>query len=85
MLILMFVHEQLLFNYHNISDTRWTVSANTHLISLNLLHQVAECWQAAEADHGLTLVGGQTLHFGQRHASQNNLLTTQEMLELCII
>ena len=80
------VHIQLntcvLFYYHNISDTRPTVSVNAHLVSLNFGHQVFECRQAAEAYHGLALVSGQTLHLGHRHARQNNLLTTQEVLEL---
>lgn len=40
-------------------------SVYTHLISLNFVHQVAECRQAAEADHGLTLLSGETFHFGQ--------------------
>lgn len=61
------------------------VSVSTHLISFNFVHQVAESGQSAEADHGLTLVSSQTLHLGQRRASQNNLLPTQEVLELCII
>lgn len=74
-----------MFNYHNIRDSGWTVFVITHLISLNFRHQVAECRQAAEADHGLALVGGQTLHFGQWLAGQNDLLTTQEVLELYII
>lgn len=56
-----------------------------HLISLNFVHQVAEFWQAAEADHGFALLTSQTFHFGQRHASQDDLLTTQEVLELYII
>lgn len=36
-----------------------------HLISLHFVHQVAECWQATESDHGLALVSAQTFHFGQ--------------------
>lgn len=75
-----------LLHYHqNISDPRLTVSVYTHLISLNFVDQVAECWHAAEADHGFTLLSGQTFHFGQSRASQNNLFTTQVVLELCII
>ncbi len=66
-------------------NTKLTESVNTHLISLNFVHQVAKCWQSAEADHGLTLLSGQTFHFGQWCASQNNLLTAQEVLELCVI
>lgn len=31
---------------------------STYLISLNFVHQVFESWQAAQADHGLTLVRG---------------------------
>ena len=81
------VNMHLLYNYQNIGDTgyRMTVSVYTHLISLNFVNQVAECWHAAEADHGFTLLSGQTFHFGQSCASQNNLFTTQVVLELRII
>lgn len=35
-----------------------------YFIGLDFVHQVAEGWQAAETDHGLTLLWGQTFHFG---------------------
>lgn len=56
-----------------------------HLVSLHFGHQVLEGGQVAESDHGLALFCGQTLHFGQRRARQDDLLTAQVVLEFCII
>lgn len=58
------------------------MSIYAYLISLNFVYQVAECWQTAESDHGLALLTTQTFHFGQRCPSQDNLFTSQEVLEL---
>lgn len=61
------------------------MSNYAYLISLNFVHQVAECWQPTESDHGLALLTAQTFHFGQGCASQDNLFTSQEVLELRVI
>ena len=53
-----------------------------HLVFLHFGHQILEDGRAAEADHGFTLVSGQTLNIGQGHARQHDLLTPQEVLEL---
>lgn len=57
----------------NYSTHRPTI---THLVSLDFFNQVFESWQAAESNHGLTLLSGQTLHLGKWCACQYNLLTT---------
>lgn len=72
LLICLFITIDLMSNY-------------AHLISLNVVHQVAECWQTAESDHGLALLTAQPFHFGQGHPSQDNLFTSQEVLELRVI
>lgn len=56
-----------------------------HLISFNFGYQVLEGRQAAEADHGLALLRGQTFDLGQRRSCQDDLLSTQEVLELCVV
>lgn len=61
------------------------MSYHAHLVSLNFVHQVAECWQTAEADHGLALLTAQPFHFGQGHPGQDNLFTSQEVLELGVV
>lgn len=61
------------------------MSYSAHLVSLNFVHQVAECWQAAEADHGLALLAAQPFHLGQGHPRQDDLFTSQEVLELGVV
>lgn len=61
------------------------MSYYAHLVSLNFVHQVAERWQTAEADHGLALLTAQPFHFGQGHPGQDDLFTSQEVLELRVV
>lgn len=56
--------------------------ASSHLVGLHFGDQVIEGRHAVESHHGLALLRGQTLHLGDGHAIQHNLLATQEVLEL---
>lgn len=64
--VALYPHEELLEKQSKLLIclyiTTKLMSGYAHLISLNFVHQVAECWQTTESDHCLALLSAQTFH-----------------------